>query len=128
MPTYKAPVDEVQFLLSDVFHVERYANLPGFSELTPDVVGAVFDEAAKLTENVLAPLNRVGDIEGCKRHDDGRVTTPTGFKDAYNQMREGGWIGIAVPEQYGGQGLPATIAVVINEFMASSNLAFSMYS
>ena len=93
MPTYKAPVDEVQFLLSDVFHVERYANLPGFSELTPDVVGAVFDEAAKLTENVLAPLNRVGDIEGCKRHDDGRVTTPTGFKDAYNQMREGGWIG-----------------------------------
>jgi alkylation response protein AidB-like acyl-CoA dehydrogenase len=128
MPTYKAPVEEVQFLLNDVFHVERYANLPGFSELTPDVVGAVLDEAAKLTEDVLAPLNRVGDTEGCKRHDDGRVTTPTGFKDAYNQMREGGWIGIAVPEQYGGQGLPATIAAVVNEFLASSNLAFSMYS
>ena len=128
MPTYKAPVEEVQFLLNDVFHIERYANLPGFSELTPDVVGAVLDEAAKLTENVLAPLNRTGDIEGCKRHADGRVTTPTGFKDAYNQMRDGGWIGIAVPEQYGGQGLPATIAAIVNEFLASSNLAFSMYS
>ena len=63
----------------------------------------------KLAEDVLPPLNRVGDIEGCKRHDDGRVTTPTGFKDAYDQLREGGWIGMAVPDEYGGQGLPATL-------------------
>ena len=82
MPTYKAPVDHVMFVLNDVLHVERYNNLPGFAEASPDVVEAVLAEAAKFCEQVAAPLNRVGDREGCRRHPDGSVSTPPGFKDA----------------------------------------------
>ncbi len=109
MPTYKAPVDDALFLLNDVFHLDRYGNLPGFADASPDVVEAVLREAAKFSEEVLTPLNRVGDKEGCTRHADGSVTTPTGFKDAYKQIVEGGWIGISVPAEFGGQGLPATL-------------------
>ena len=108
MPSYKAPVDDVQFLLNDVFHIDRYANLPGFADASPDVVEAILGEAAKFCEQVLTPLNRVGDKEGCKRHSDGSVTTPTGFKDAFKQIVEGGWIGISAPAEFGGQGLPMT--------------------
>ena len=92
MPTYKAPVDDVMFLLGDVFHIERYNNLPGFADASPDLVEAVLAEAAKFCEDVLTPLNRVGDKEGCRRLDDGSVTTPTGFKDAYRRLIEGGWV------------------------------------
>ena len=127
MPTYKAPVDDALFLLNDVFHIDRYGNLPGFSDASPDVVEAVLREAAKFSEEVLTPLNRVGDKEGCKRAADGSVTTPTGFKDAYKQIIEGGWIGISVPAEYGGQGLPATMTVMVNEFLCSANMAFAMY-
>ena len=76
MPTYKAPVSDTVFLLNDVFNYSNYANLPGFSEAPIDVVEAVLGEGAKFVEEVIQPLNRVGDIEGCKRHDDGSVTTP----------------------------------------------------
>jgi acyl-CoA dehydrogenase len=127
MPTYKAPVDDALFLLNDVFHVDRYGNLPGFSDASPDVVEAVLREAAKFSEEVLTPLNRVGDKEGCKRAADGSVTTPTGFKEAYKQIIDGGWIGISVPAEYGGQGLPATMTVMVNEFLCSANMAFAMY-
>jgi 3-(methylsulfanyl)propanoyl-CoA dehydrogenase len=127
MPTYKAPVDDALFLLNDVFHIDRYGNLPGFSDASPDVVEAVLREAAKFSEEVLTPLNRVGDKEGCKRAPDGSVTTPTGFKDAYKQIIDGGWIGISVPAEYGGQGLPATMTVMVNEFLCSANMAFAMY-
>jgi acyl-CoA dehydrogenase len=128
MPTYKAPVDDVLFLLNDVFHVERHSNLPGFADASPDVVEAVLGEAAKLCEEVLLPLNRVGDIEGCTRHDDGSVTTPRGFKEAYRQIVDGGWVGISSPAEYGGQGLPATLTLIVNEFMCGANMAFAMYS
>jgi hypothetical protein len=127
MPTYKAPVDDALFLLNDVFHIDRYGNLPGFSDASPDVVEAVLREAAKFSEEVLTPLNRVGDKEGCKRAADGSVTTPKGFKDAYKQIIDGGWIGISVPAEYGGQGLPATMTVMVNEFLCSANMAFAMY-
>jgi alkylation response protein AidB-like acyl-CoA dehydrogenase len=127
MPTYKAPVDDTLFLLNDVFHLERYGNLAGFADASPDVVEAILGEAAKFSEEVLTPLNRVGDKEGCTRHADGRVTTPTGFKDAYRQVVEGGYIGVAVPEEFGGQGLPATISQIINEYFCSANMAFAMY-
>ena len=128
MPTYKAPVEEVQFLLNDVFQIARYDNLPGFSDVSRDVIAAILDEAAKFTEEVLQPLNRVGDMEGCKRHDDGRVTTPKGFREAFNQLREGGWMGISAPEEFGGQGLPVMLTSCVGEFMISANMAFSMYS
>jgi len=127
MPSYKAPVDDALFLLNDVFHLERYGNLPGFADASSDTVEAILREAAKFSEEVLTPLNRVGDKEGCKRDADGRVTTPTGFKEAYKQIVEGGWIGISVPDTYGGQGLPATLTVAVNEFLCSANMAFAMY-
>src|SRR3984885_2610459 len=127
MPTYKAPVDDVVFLLSDVFHLERYNNLPGFAEATPDLIEAVLAEAAKFSEQVLTPLNRVGDKEGCRRREDGSVTTPTGFKDAYKRLTEGGWIGLSAPAEFGGQGLPVVLAQAINEFLCSANMSFGMY-
>src|SRR5215831_10642749 len=122
MPTYKAPVDDALFLLNDVFHLDRFSNLPGFAEATPDLVEAVLREAGKFAEEVLTPLNRVGDKEGCKRHDDG-MTTPPGFKDAFKQIVEGGWIGISVPSEFGGQDLPATVTVAVNEMLCSANMA-----
>jgi acyl-CoA dehydrogenase len=128
MPSYRAPVEDVSFLLNDVFHFDNYNNLPGFSDASADVREAILEEAAKFAENVIQPLNRVGDLEGCKRHDDGRVTTPTGFKDAFRQLGEGGWISLAIPAEYGGQGLPVTLSQAVSEFLISSNMAFSMYS
>ena len=127
MPSYKAPVEDVQFLLNDVFHIDRYANLPGFSDASPDVVEAILGEAAKFCEEVLTPLNRVGDKEGCKRGSDGSVTTPTGFKDAFKQIVDGGWIGISAPAEFGGQGLPMIMTQIVNEFLCSANMAFAMY-
>jgi alkylation response protein AidB-like acyl-CoA dehydrogenase len=127
MPTYKAPTDHALFLLNDVFHLERYGNLPGFGEASPETVEAVLREAAKLAEEVLAPLNRVGDTQGCTRHADGSVTTPDGFKAAYERIVEGGWIGISAPAEFGGQNLPATLTVLVNEFLCSANMAFAMY-
>ncbi len=128
MPSYKAPVDDVHFLLNDVFRFDSYNNLRGFSDATADVREAIIGEAAKFAEEVLQPLNRVGDLEGCTRHDDGRLTTPTGFKDAFRQLADGGWLGLVAPAEYGGQGLPATLGQVVGEFLISSNMAFSMYS
>src|SRR5579871_6242460 len=127
MPVYKAPVDDVLFMLSDVFHIERYANLPGFADASPDVIEAVLGEAAKFCEDVLAPLNGTGDAQGCRRGDDGSVTTPAGFKDAFHRLVEGGWIGISVPAEFGGQGLPGALTQTVNEFLASANMAFAMY-
>ena len=127
MPIYKAPLEDVTFLLNDVFQIDRYDNLPGFSDASADVREAVLSEAAKLAEEVLQPLNRVGDLEGCVRHDDGSVTTPKGFKEAYKQVAEGGWLGLSAPAEYGGQGLPVTLSQAVNEFQCSANMAFSMY-
>src|ERR1700735_4943228 len=92
MPIYKAPLEDVNFLLNDVFQIDRYDNLPGFSDASADVREAILGEAAKLSEEVLQPLNRVGDLEGCTRHDDGRGTRPKGFKEAFKQGTEGGWV------------------------------------
>ena len=128
MPSYKAPVDDVMFLLSDVFHIDRYNNLPGFAEATPDLIEAVLTEAAKFSEDVLTPLNRVGDREGCRRNTDGSVTTPPGFKAAQKQFTDGGWVGLAAPAEFGGQGLPMVIAQAVGEFVCSANMAFAMYS
>src|ERR1700732_1955029 len=127
MPSYKAPVEEVLFLLRDVFPFQRYNNLPGFAEATPDVVQAIVSEAAKLCEQTLQPLNQTGDRAGCVRNKDGSVATPQGFKEAYRAFVEGGWVGLAADPDFGGQGLPFTLAAIVNEFASSANMAFAMY-
>ena len=127
MPSYKAPVADVLFLLNDVFSISRYANLPGFAEATPDLVEAILLEGARLSEEVLQPLNRVGDSEGCTRHEDGSVSTPPGFTRAYAAYRDGGWQALATDPAYGGQGLPQVLGAVMNEFCVSANMAFTMY-
>ncbi|MCZ8375663.1 MAG: acyl-CoA dehydrogenase C-terminal domain-containing protein [Beijerinckiaceae bacterium] len=127
MPSYRAPTEDVTFLLQDVFGIEKYGNLPGFSDLSPDMLEAILSEGAKLCEEVLAPVNRSGDLEGCKRHEDGRVTTPKGFKEAYDAYTGGGWVGLSADPDYGGQGLPYTVGAIMNEFASSANMAFSMY-
>ncbi|MBI1261937.1 MAG: acyl-CoA dehydrogenase [Rhizobiales bacterium] len=126
MPTYKAPLREYRFVLNEVLDIAQYKDLPGFADAPEDLVNAILDEAAKLAEEVLAPLNQVGDEEGC-RLENGVVTTPTGFKDAYKLLVEGGWPSLVADPAYGGQGLPATLGVVFNEMVSSANMAFGMY-
>lgn len=127
MPSYSAPVKDMQFVLNEVLNISKYSNLPGYADATPDLVGAILEEGAKICENELAPLNLSGDEEGCTRHDDGSVTTPSGFKEAYSKFIEGGWTSLTSDPEYGGQGLPHVLGFCIEEMMVSSNMAFAMY-
>ena len=106
MPSYTAPVREIRFLLDEVLDIGRYATLPGFSDATGDTLDAILEAAAALSQEVLQPINLSGDQEGCTRHDDGSVTTPKGYKEAFEQYREAGWGTLSFPVEYGGQGLP----------------------
>ncbi|WP_049732340.1 acyl-CoA dehydrogenase C-terminal domain-containing protein [Rhizobium ecuadorense] len=127
MSVYKAPVNDTLFVLNDVLGLERYNNLPGFADATPDMIEAILGEAGKVAEEVLFPVNYSGDQEGCRRHDDASVSTPTGFKDAYKAYRDGGWIGLAVPEEFGGQGLPYTLHTAVGEYTSAANMSLMMY-
>jgi len=126
MATYKAPLKDMRFVLNEVIDVSRVSSLPGYGEVTPDLIDAILEEGAKLCENVLFPLNRSGDEEGCT-YENGVVRTPKGFKEAYKQFIEGGWTNVTTDPQYGGQGLPATLGFVMQEMITSSNLSFGMY-
>mmetsp|Transcript_28960 Transcript_28960/g.55420 ORF Transcript_28960/g.55420 Transcript_28960/m.55420 type:complete len:592 (-) Transcript_28960:4605-6380(-) len=125
MPTYTAPVKDLQFVLHDVLNISN-SDIPGYDELDPDFTNAVLEEAGKLTGEVLTPLNVVGDQEGC-RLENGVVYTPTGFKAAFEQVKEGGWPGLDMPEEYGGQNMPQVLGTAVGEMFSSSNQAFTMY-
>ncbi|MBP1851378.1 acyl-CoA dehydrogenase C-terminal domain-containing protein [Rhizobium halophytocola] len=127
MPIYKAPANDTLFVLNNVLRLDRYHNLPGFEDATPDMIEAIVGEAAKLAEEQLFPVNLSGDQEGCTRNDDGTVAVPKGFKEAYDAYCQSGWLGLAVPEQYGGQGLPYTLHAAVGEYMSSANMALMMY-
>ena len=126
MPTYEAPVRDFQFVLHEMLQLERYSNLPGFEEATPDLIDAILEEGGKLMSEVVQPLNQVGDKEGCTWND-GEVTTPAGFKEAYQTYCEGGWNGLTADPEYGGQGLPGVLGIAFAEMMSSANMAFGMY-
>ena len=125
MPTYTAPTKDMQFILHDVLKVTQ-SSIPGYDELEPDFTSAILEEAGKISAEVLAPLNPVGDKEGC-RLENGVVYTPTGFKDAFEKVKEGGWTGLDMPEEYGGQNMPVVIGSAVGEFFSASNMAFTMY-
>jgi len=126
MPSYTAPVQDIRFVLSDFLSIQNYDNLPGFADASPDIVGAILDESARFMQEVVQPLNQVGDREGCT-WTDGAVTTPTGFKEAYRQYCEAGWGGLTAETEFGGQGLPHVLGFALAEMMSSANLAFGMY-
>ncbi len=125
MPTYTAPTKDMQFVLHDMLNVSS-ADIPGYDELDHDFTAAVLDEAGKITAEVLAPLNVVGDTEGC-RLENGVVYTPTGFKEAFRQVCDAGWPGLACDPEYGGQGMPGVIGSAVGEMLNASNQAFAMY-
>jgi alkylation response protein AidB-like acyl-CoA dehydrogenase len=127
MPIYKAPTRDTRFVLNEVLKVEQYGNLPGFENTGADMVDTVVEECGKFAAEVLAPINLSGDQEGCTRHPDGSVTTPAGFKEAFQLYREAGWGTLAAPQEFGGQGMPHVLGFVVEEFVATANQAWGMY-
>jgi alkylation response protein AidB-like acyl-CoA dehydrogenase len=125
MTDYNAPLTDIRFLLNEVAGLPAISQLPGCEEATPDLVDAVLEEAGKFAAGVLAPLNAVGDREGC-RLEDGKVVTPAGWKEAYKAFAEGGWVGLGLSPDYGGQGLPKCVATPVWEMWFSANTAFTM--
>ena len=126
MATYKAPLRDMRFALYELHGGTTLAQLPGLEEMTPDLFDPVLEEAAKLCEELLFPLNRPGDEEGCV-FENGVVRTPKGFPEAYRTYREGGWTSVGCDPRYGGQGLPHSLTVLIDEMVASANVSFALY-
>ena len=122
---FAAPVRDLRFVLEELLEYRSLA-LPGFEETTPDLVEAVLEEAAKLAGEVWSPLNASGDQQGCTRRDDGGVTLPEGFAEAYQAYVEGGWNGIGVSQELGGQGLPEVVASSVQEMLHGANMALGL--
>ncbi|WP_120715727.1 acyl-CoA dehydrogenase C-terminal domain-containing protein [Tsuneonella amylolytica] len=127
MPTYTAPTRDAKFVINEMLDLPGLGNRPGFEAATPDLIDTVIDESGKFCAEVIAPINAIGDQEGCTRHADGSVTTPTGFKAAFDQYVEAGWATLSQPEEVGGQGMPHVLGFAMEEFVSSANQAFGMY-
>ncbi len=126
MPVYTAPLENIRFVLHDVLKAETLAELPGYADVSKDLIDQILEEGAKLCQEVLFPLNQSGDKEGCV-YENGVVRTPQGFKEAYKLFSEGGWCGLHADPQYGGMGMPATLNCVLQEMICSANMSFGMY-
>ena len=128
MTTYQAPIQDFKFLLNDVLKVNKLVyDLPGFEELDDNLADMVLEECAKVCEEVLHPINHAGDQQGCQ-FDNGKVTTPDGFKQAYQTYTQAGWSALSLSPEYGGQGLPETLNFIVEEMTCSANTSFSLYS
>ncbi len=126
MSQYRAPLADMQFVMTELAGLSEVAQLPGFEDATADTVAAILEEAGKFAANVLDPLNSVGDREGTLLADEGTVRTPPGFKDAYRQFCELGWNGLAKDPEFGGQGMPQLVAAAVDEMWNAANMAFEL--
>ncbi|CAG0932368.1 partial 3-methylmercaptopropionyl-CoA dehydrogenase, partial [Planctomycetaceae bacterium] len=123
--SYRAPLQDMRFVMQELAGLDRLASLPGFGDTGGEVVDAVLDEADRFASDILAPLNRIGDTERA-RWQDGVVTTPPGFRDAYLRFAENGWNGIGCDPEYGGQGMPKLVTTAVYEMWKAANLSFSL--
>ncbi|MDX2028316.1 MAG: acyl-CoA dehydrogenase C-terminal domain-containing protein [Alphaproteobacteria bacterium] len=126
MPSYKAPLEDIRFILNEVIDAGSLSKLPGYADATMETMDSIIEEAAKICEEVLFPLNQSGDAEGCT-FENGNVRTPQGFKEAYELFRQSGWVGLSCKPEYGGQGLPFLLNCVVDELVCSANMSFGMY-
>lgn len=127
MTQYKAPTRDTLFVINSLLKLDQYGHLAGFDMMDAELAETLVDEAGKFCSEVIAPLNAPGDLEGCTRHADGSVTTPSGYKEAYAAYVEAGWGTLALPEELGGQGLPHVMATAVEEYMNSACHAFNMF-
>jgi len=128
MPSYKAPLQDMQFIINDVIQIEQLLlELPYYQEIDADLFEPILEEAAKFSENILQPTNQIGDQQGCQ-FNNGEVSTPKGFKEAYQQFVAGGWLALNAAPEHGGQGLPKMIQVLLDEMLCSANVSFSLYT
>ncbi|MEZ5815401.1 MAG: acyl-CoA dehydrogenase C-terminal domain-containing protein [Alphaproteobacteria bacterium] len=126
MPQYTPPAENIKFILHDVLGAESLSALPGYEDVSRDLIDQIIEEGGKICEEVLFPLNRSGDAEGC-RYENGEVKTPEGFKDAYDTFAQGGWCGLSSDPEYGGMGMPILVNTVMQEMICSANMSFGMY-
>jgi len=125
MPHYVPPIQDLQFVLTEVAELDQICALPGFADVDPDLIGAILEEAGKFASEILAPLNRVGDTEGSRLENDA-VRTPEGWKEAYRRFTEGGWTSLLFDSQYGGQGLPRVVGAAVQEMWDAANMSFGL--
>ena len=126
MPIYQAPMQDYQFILQELLNIYQKPELQGFDEIDPELIDAVLQGVADFSTEIMLPINGSGDVEGC-RLENGKVITPQGFKDAYQQYIDNGWATLTCDPEYGGQGLPEVVGVFATEMKTATNMAFAMY-
>jgi len=128
MTVYTAPTSETLFVLKHVLNIDQYSHLHGYDSLDEESLKAILEGVGRFASEVLAPLNQIGDVNGCTRHGDGSVTTPPGFKDAYANWTEAGWPALEAAPEFGGMGLPKIVSTAVSEYVLAANQSFETYS